>query len=301
MRGAVVKVTSGSVQISGVALAEPASHVLTTSRPLGAGPLLEVETEAGDVIVGWIVGRDDTQNLALVKLIDGTLTGVEFGVSSDLDAGSDVLSISYPIVRPDGPIALETDITGLRTDLASGMRFFQLGVLPLPGTSGGPVFDRQGELVGINVEPSFMESLGLAVGEEGFALTAESVEVAIWQLTSGVMNLGPRPTPTAGPTRPPPVPVIFQGQATANGAPLPEGARLHARLVNPSLGDLWLSALVEADGAYRLQVATLNAGYRNSPIEFYVDGVRSGRTSAYVEPDPSLGRQTVINLDLSFP
>ena len=54
VRDSVVKVISGAVQISGVVLKDPASHIITASLPLGVGPLVTIETENGQSLMGGL-------------------------------------------------------------------------------------------------------------------------------------------------------------------------------------------------------------------------------------------------------
>jgi len=299
VRDSVVKVVSGATQISGVVLGEPASHVLTASLPLGVAPLVIIEAENGQQFDGWIVGRDDSQNLALVKIIDVSLPGVEMGDSRWLEVGDEVLSLGYPTQRGGQMLAAGVVIVGVREDFISGMRFLQLGLEPLAGTSGGPVINRDGELVAMNVDPTFVQDLGILVYSGGFALVSDFIEPALVQLKEGVMDLSPRPTPTPRKDLPPPLPLIFRGTVTVEGTPAPAGTRLYARLVNATLGDLWTSVRTQENGAYVLTVATVNPLYVGSTIEFYVEGVKSSQTRRFTQPVGQVW--DVIALDLAFP
>ena len=294
VQDSVVQVISGSVQISGVVLAGSAPMVLTASRPLGIGPLVRIVTDGGQELAGWIIGRDDDQNLALVRLLDGTLPGISFGDSSGLEAEDEVLSLGFPEIRSGRLLPVEALIIRTRTDFATGMVFFYLDVQLLPGSSGGPVVNRSGEIVGMNVAPEFLQSLGLMVSGGGYALSAEFIESALIRLAGGVVQTSPRAMPTPDPGQVPPVPATITGTVTIGGVSAPEGTLLYARMVHSTLGDIWFPVLVEANGFYRLTVATLLRGYSNAPIEFHVDGVKSGVTTAYAQ-----GSATAV--DISFP
>jgi hypothetical protein len=283
VQGSVVQVVSGDVQISGVVLADPASLVLTTSRPLGIGPLVQVVTGDGEVRGGWIIGRDDTQNLALVRVLEGTLPGMEVGDSSALNEGDEVLSLGFPEIRSGLLLPVEALILRTRTDFATGMVFYYLDVQLLAGTSGGPVVNHSGELVGMNVDTEFLQSLGLTVADGGYALDMEFIESALPRLEEGVEQLSPRPLPTPDPGQVPPVPSTITGTVTIGDDTAPEGTRLYARMVHSNLGDTWFPVTVEANGFYRLTVATLLRGYGGATIEFYIDGVKSDANTSYVE------------------
>jgi len=290
----VVQVISGNVQISGVVLDGPASLVLTASRPLGIGPLVQIVTYDGQELGGWIIGRDDDQNLALIRLVDGTLPGIAFGDSSGLDVDDDMLSMGFPETRVGQLLPMEAFIDRVRTNVATGMVFFYLDVQHLTGTSGGPVVNRNGEIVGMTVMAEFLRSVGQVVNDGGYALAAESIEPALPRLEGGVIQMSPRPVPTASSGQFPPLPATIRGTVTIESDIAPVGTRLYARMVHSSLGDTWFPLLVEESGLYRLTVATLLAGYTNATIEFYIDGVKSDGIATYRQG-------TNTDLDLSFP
>jgi len=290
----VVQVISGNVQISGVVLDGPASLVLTASRPLGIGPLVQIVTYDGQELGGWIIGRDDGQNLALIRLLDGTLPGIAFGDSSGLDVDDDVLSMGFPETRVGQLLPVEAYIDRVRTNVATGMVFFYLDVQHLTGTSGGPVVNRNGEIVGMTVMAEFLRSVGQVVSDGGYALAAESIEPALPRLEGGVIQMSPRPVPTASAGQFPPLPATIRGTVTIESDIAPEGTLIYARMVHSSLGDTWFPLLVEESGLYRLTVATLLAGYTNATIEFYIDGVKSDGIVTFRQG-------TNTDLDLSFP
>lgn len=275
-------------------MANPANHVLTTSVSLGAGPLVSVQAENGQTFVGWIVGRDDAKNLALVKVKDANFPGVPFGDSLSVKVGGEVLLISYPVARPEG-FAASATITGVRTDFSTGARFIRLDIPALLGASGGPVFNRAGELLAIIVEPSYIVSIGFAATEEADTRAEDSIRPAISALVGGAVNLtAPRPTPTPNPASPPPLPVIVKGKATAGGLPAPTGLTLYARLFGPGLLEQWYFVTIGAEGAYDLTIGVNNPVYTSGKIEFYLDGVKSGVTINYQAGE-------VVGMDLSFP
>ena len=279
VRSSVVQVTLGEVQISGVVV-EPLSLVLTTSRLLGDAPLVTIVPESGESFKAWVVGRDDRQNLALFRVVDATLPGIRLGDSSILGRGDNVLVMGYPVSRPGQLTAIEVSIENDRRDFTSGVRFLELNTLIQAGTIGGPLVNRDAELVGMAVEAEFVESSGFVVTQENFALASESIEGALDVLSSGFILLEPRPSPTpsAGIPPPPPVPAIYSGSITFKGAPPPERTPLYARVINPQLGDLWTrpsAATVQAGGTYTLILGTISTSYLDKVVEFYMEGVKA--------------------------
>ncbi len=279
----VVQVVAEDVQISGIVLADPASLVLTASRPLGIGPLVQVVTGDGQELDGWIIGRDDDQNLALVRLLNGTLPGIDFGNSSGLNVDDDVLTLGFPESRNGQLLPAEAFIDRTRTDFATGMVFFYLDIQHASGTSGGPVVNRSGEIVGMTVAAEFLQSLGQTVSGGGYALDSEFIETALPRLEGGVMQTSTRPVTTPAQGASIPLPATIRGTVTIGGDIAPEGTLLYARMVHSTLEDVWFPIVIEATGLYRLTVATLLIGYVNATIEFYVDGVKSEDATTYTQ------------------
>ncbi len=281
-RGSVVKVLSGGVQVSGVVLNTPASHVLTVSQSLGMGPKVVIETEGGQRFDGWIVGRDDDVNLALVRVEGASLPGIQVGSSQAVAVGEETLLLGYPIQRPGSIFAAQGSVVALRRDFITGLDFLQMDHRPLPGTEGAPVINRRGELIGLNVTPAFVESLGIATDSSSFALVSDFISLQMDSLTSGVLNVDPRPVPTPSSSQPPLQSLTFSGTVTVGGNPAPQGGRLYAVIVHPSLVDIWSSTLIKANGEYEIFVGALNHSYNNAPIEFHLDGKKSTNAATYV-------------------
>lgn len=304
-RKSVVKVTAGDAQLSGVVLANPAGYVLTTSVSLSAGPVVTVTTDGGQTFQGWIVGRDDATDLTLVRVTGAALPGVSFGDSSTAALGTAVISIAYPVSRPGSAVPVEGAVMAVRTDFATGARFLRLDVPPIAGTVGGAVFNSRGELLAMAVESSYVQSLGLpAATGETFAKAEDTIQPAIAGLLSGKVNLTlARPMPAADSSAPPPFPVFFNGTASANGVALKAGSKIYARLFGSGLLDVWFIADVKSSGTYNMTVGVLNPRYVNSPIEFYVDGIKSGTVSKFapvVDPATNIAT-TEFTINLTFP
>ena len=281
LRASVVKVTAGDVQLSGVALANPPNHVLTTSVSLGAGPLVTVRTDSGQTFQGWIVGRDDTANLALVRVIGGTIPGVQFGNSSGVAVGAQVVSIGYPVARP-GATPIEGTVTAVRTDFATGVRFLRVDAPPVAGSMGGAVFNRSGQFLAMNVESSYIQSLGMSAGDETFAKAEDTIQLAVPGLTAGAWSMKARPMPQGNSGSPPPTPLIIKGKAVTTGsAVVPSGVRVFGRLFASGLADLWYVSDVEQGGTFSMTIGVLDPAYASGKIELYYDGVKSGTVLNY--------------------
>ncbi len=256
---------------------------------------MEIEAENGQRIDGWIIGRDDFKNLALIRTSNTNLPGLELGSSGPLQVGEAVISFGYPNRRPQQVFPAQAEISDIKDDFTLGLQFFELNLQPQRGMEGGPVLNRDGRIVGINVDSAFVQNLGLIVNPAGYALASDNVMQQLGPLQTGSISIDytARPVPAPNPNAPPPPPLIFRGTVSLHGQPAQEGMLVYARVINSSLGDLWIATQVEGAGKYILTVGAVNNLYVNSRIEFYMEGLRSDATAIY---NTAGGLHRVLNL-----
>ena len=199
-----------------------------------------------------------------------------------------MVSLGYP----SGELsAVPTTILAVRQDFISGIAFLQMDIQPQSGTEGGPVVNRNGQLVAMNVASTFVQDIGLTVSPGSYALVVDFISPALAPLGAGTITIS-RSLPLPNPLDPPPpIPIILTGTVTFKGTAPPEGTWLYGRLVHGSLGDAWFRTKIKENGTYTITIGTLSPFYRNAPIEFYIDGIKSGQTSKFTED---------ANLNLTF-
>src|SRR5215218_2030314 len=130
-----------------------------------------------------IVGRDETSDLALLKIEGRNLPYVQWGDSTKARVGDWVLAIGNPYglggtVTAGIISALHRGITG------SGAydRYIQTDAAINMGNSGGPMFDLNGNVIGIN--SALISPTGASVGI-GLAIPAEAAKPVIDALMRG--------------------------------------------------------------------------------------------------------------------
>lgn len=130
-----------------------------------------------------IVGRDDTSDLALLKIEGRNLPFVRWGDSTKARVGDWVIAIGDPYgvgstVTAGIISALHRGITG------SGAydRYIQTDAAINMGNSGGPMFDLEGNVIGIN--SALISPTGASVGI-GLAIPAELAKPVIDSLMKG--------------------------------------------------------------------------------------------------------------------
>jgi serine protease Do len=152
---------------SGVIINEKC-HVLTNNHVVDEAHRLKVTLTNGSMFDGKVIGKDESTDLAIIKLDSTeTLPFAELGNSDDLKIGQIVVAIGNPFALAGGP----TVTAGILSSLNRKIQF-ENGVLELvqtdaainPGNSGGPLVNTRGEIVAINTaKMPYAHGIGFAV------------------------------------------------------------------------------------------------------------------------------------------
>lgn len=97
-----------------------------------------------------VIGSDERSDVALLKIDAKDLPVVKFGDSSTLEAGEWVLAIGSPFGFDHTVTAGIVSATGRALENETYVPFIQTDVAINPGNSGGPLFNLEGEVIGIN-------------------------------------------------------------------------------------------------------------------------------------------------------
>ena len=97
-----------------------------------------------------IVGSDKRSDIALLKIAATGLPTVKIGESAKLESGEWVLAIGSPFGFDHSVTAGIVSATGRALRSETYVPFIQTDVAINPGNSGGPLFNLEGEVVGIN-------------------------------------------------------------------------------------------------------------------------------------------------------
>lgn len=132
-------------------LIDAKGFILTNHHLVEGAGSLEVTLADGRTLAGNTVRSDFTHDIALVKIEADDLPSVRMGDSSQLEAGQWILAIGHPFGL------LQTVSAGIvgalgRSDLSllGYENFIQTDATISPGSSGGPLVNLRGEVVGIN-------------------------------------------------------------------------------------------------------------------------------------------------------
>lgn len=147
----------------------PIIRTARTNSSLGSGFIIDsdgyvvtnhhVIKDADEIIVrlkdrrelkATIVGSDARSDIALLKVEADNLPVVKLGSSSSLKVGSWVMAIGSPFGFDHSVSVGVISATGRTLPSENYVPFIQTDVAINPGNSGGPLFNLDGEVVGIN-------------------------------------------------------------------------------------------------------------------------------------------------------
>ena len=160
------KMWSGSSIVIGDRYLATNNHVVDGARSLVISGLNDNYNKDYSVEV---VAVDKNVDLAIIKVIDPDFEGFGFptyGISTTTaDVGTDIFVLGYPITTVMGQeIKLTTGVISSKTGYQGDPATYQISAAVQPGNSGGPMFDGEGNLIGIVVSKiTQAENVGYAI------------------------------------------------------------------------------------------------------------------------------------------
>ena len=162
-------------------------HIVTNNHVIENAIDIEVVTDSGSILEAELVGTDPETDLAVLKVKDsGTYPFVDFGSSKQLRRGDWVVAVGSPLGFSGTATAGIVSALGKPGDTRRSQTYtdyLQIDAAINRGNSGGPTFDLNGRVVGVNtwIASTTGGSIGL-----GFAIPSELVD----QVTSTLIDKG---------------------------------------------------------------------------------------------------------------
>ncbi|HZF95872.1 MAG TPA: Do family serine endopeptidase [Allosphingosinicella sp.] len=159
------------------------NHVVAPARDNAVVEAVTVTLSDGTEYPAEVVGRDQASDLAVLKIRPrGALPFVRFGDSRQTRVGDWVLAIGNPFAL--GGTVTAGIVSALHRNIGAGNydRYIQTDASINSGNSGGPMFDLQGNVIGINT--ALISPTGGNVGI-GFAIPAEQAYPIVQTLMRG--------------------------------------------------------------------------------------------------------------------
>ena len=125
-------------------------YVLTNYHVVGEADDIVVRLQDRRELDAELIGSDPQSDLALIKVDASDLPVVDIGSSDDLQVGEWVLAIGAPFGFDSSVTAGIVSAKGRSLPTDNYVPFIQTDVAINPGNSGGPLFNLNGQVVGIN-------------------------------------------------------------------------------------------------------------------------------------------------------
>lgn len=167
-------------------------HIVTNNHVIDNAVEITVLTDDGSTLEAELVGVDAETDLAVLKVTEpGTYSYVDFGSSKNLRRGDWVVAVGSPLGFSGTATAGIVSAVGKPGDIRRSQSYtdyLQIDAAINRGNSGGPTFDMNGRVVGVNtwIASTTGGSIGL-----GFAIPAELVDqVAQTLISNGKVSRG---------------------------------------------------------------------------------------------------------------
>ena len=176
--------TTGAAAGSGFILTAD-GYILTNYHVVESSDSIKVTTYDGTSYDAQLIGYDESNDIAVLKIDATDLTPVVLGDSDTLNVGDSVVAIGNPLgeltfTMTAGYIsALDREITPDRTPI----NMLQTDVAINAGNSGGPLFDMDGNVIGMTTaKVSGTTESGVSIEGLGFAIPINDVMRVVYDL-----------------------------------------------------------------------------------------------------------------------
>ena len=163
---------AGEKQWAGTGFALKDKYVITNYHVVDGARTLKVRGINGDftkIYNAVVVAKDATHDMAIIRIEDDKFNGfgdIPYTIKSGLsEVGEDIFVLGYPLMSTMGEeVKLTTGIISSRSGFQGDVSAYQISAPIQPGNSGGPLFDSNGDIVGIvNAKHGQADNAGYAI------------------------------------------------------------------------------------------------------------------------------------------
>ncbi|MFW5881706.1 MAG: Do family serine endopeptidase, partial [Roseicyclus sp.] len=153
--------------------------IVTNNHVIDGADEILIEFRSGRELAAELIGRDPNTDIALLKVeADEALPFVPFGDSEAMRVGDWVMAMGNPLGQG---FSVSVGVVSARERALSGTYddYIQTDAAINRGNSGGPLFNMEGEVIGVNT--AILSPTGGSIGI-GFAMSASVVTNVVDQL-----------------------------------------------------------------------------------------------------------------------
>lgn len=164
--------------------------IVTNNHVIEDSKSIIIKGIKGNFDIGYkaeVLATDKSNDIAILKIIDSNFKGfgnIPYNIDSRMaDVGEDVFVLGYPLTNELGSeIKLTNGIISSRTGYQGNVATYQISAPVQPGNSGGPMFDKKGNVIGIVVAgvPG-AENVGYAIKTSYLKILLESVGMKMYK------------------------------------------------------------------------------------------------------------------------
>ena len=156
-------------------------HIVTNAHVVGEHPSVTVRSVAGALGNASVLGKDEAMDLAVLLMAEPSpdLQPMTMGDSDNIRPGDEVIALGFPLTDDLGmDYTVTTGIVSSRR-VHDSVERIQTDAAINPGSSGGPLVNRNGEVIGVNTS-TLSAYQGIS-----FAISISEVKASLDALISG--------------------------------------------------------------------------------------------------------------------
>lgn len=147
-------------------------YIVTNYHVIEDANTINIQGVQGDFSTKYkakVIATDKFNDIAIIKIDDSNFTSfgnIPYSVkTSTSDVGEDIFVLGYPLTSTMGEeIKLSTGIISSKTGYQGDVSLYQISAPIQPGNSGGPLFDDDGNVIGIvSAKHQGAENVGYAI------------------------------------------------------------------------------------------------------------------------------------------
>jgi len=178
-RKAVVRIETDIARGSGFII-DPSGTIMTANHMVTNAKEINVFLDDGTKYAATVKGRDLARDVALLQINATGLPVLKFGDTGRLSLGQQVIVLGYALGSKDLSVTSGL-VSAIKWDPSRNITLIQTDSAVNPGNSGGPIFNLQGEVIGVVT----MKYVSTGVENVGFAVSINTVHVYLDRLKKG--------------------------------------------------------------------------------------------------------------------
>lgn len=157
---------------SGTGFALKDGYIVTNYHVIEDAKSITIHGVNGNFNISYsatVIGSDKNNDLALLKINDPSFNGfgsIPYSITTTTtEVGEDIFVLGYPLTSTMGDeIKLTNGIISSKTGFQGDVSLYQISAPIQPGNSGGPLFDKKGNVIGVvSAKHAGAENVGYAI------------------------------------------------------------------------------------------------------------------------------------------